>query len=184
MSSFNHIGKYICECGKEFEKSNNFNAHKSHCKIHFEAKYENLDYYNQFHKERALKIKKTAVEKANIKKEQDLLIWIDEKHICEKCGKVMTEKFGSGRFCSRKCANSKNHSEETKRKISQKIKSMNIPKQYPKWLFGTKASEEKELKFCSLCGKQLSKGNKSGLCRVCIHTDEVGREFISSKVKE
>jgi hypothetical protein len=30
----------------------------------------------------------------------------------------MTEKFGSGRFCSKACANSKNHSEETKQKIA------------------------------------------------------------------
>jgi hypothetical protein len=29
----------------------------------------------------------------------------------------MTEKFGSGRFCSKTCANSRKHSEETKNKI-------------------------------------------------------------------
>lgn len=40
---------------------------------------------------------------------------------CEYCGKEVHEKFGSGRFCSRSCANgwvSKNQSDETKSKKS------------------------------------------------------------------
>lgn len=43
-------------------------------------------------------------------------------YICEKCGKEVHIKYGSGRFCSRSCANSKKHSEETKKKISESIK--------------------------------------------------------------
>ena len=41
-------------------------------------------------------------------------------YICERCGKVVedSDKFGSGRFCSRSCANSRQHSEETKHKLS------------------------------------------------------------------
>ena len=31
---YNHKGHYICECGKEFIKSQSFNAHKSSCRIH------------------------------------------------------------------------------------------------------------------------------------------------------
>ena len=38
-------------------------------------------------------------------------------YICEKCGKVTEEKFGSGRFCSRACANARTHSAETKERI-------------------------------------------------------------------
>ena len=34
----------------------------------------------------------------------------------------MTEKFGSGRFCSRSCANTRQHSKETKNKISSSNK--------------------------------------------------------------
>lgn len=30
---------YKCECGKEFEKPNSFNAHKSNCRDHYIAKY-------------------------------------------------------------------------------------------------------------------------------------------------
>ena len=33
----------------------------------------------------------------------------------------MTEKYGSGRFCSRACANSRTHDEETKQKISESV---------------------------------------------------------------
>ena len=37
-------------------------------------------------------------------------------YICEKCGKQVTEKYGSGRFCSRQCANSRTFSEESRQK--------------------------------------------------------------------
>lgn len=37
---------------------------------------------------------------------------------CEKCGKEVTEKYGSGRFCSRQCANSRTFSEESRAKKS------------------------------------------------------------------
>lgn len=44
-------------------------------------------------------------------------------YICERCGKQTedTEKFGSGRFCSRTCANIRVHSKETKDKIRKSI---------------------------------------------------------------
>lgn len=42
---------------------------------------------------------------------------------CEKCGKEVTEKFGSGRFCSKSCANSRVRPQEVKDKISKTIKS-------------------------------------------------------------
>ena len=39
-------------------------------------------------------------------------------YFCETCRKPVYNKFGSGRFCCRKCSNSRKHSEETKKKIS------------------------------------------------------------------
>lgn len=42
-------------------------------------------------------------------------------YVCETCGKEVYEKFGSGRFCSRSCANKRKHSLETKLKISESI---------------------------------------------------------------
>jgi hypothetical protein len=41
--------------------------------------------------------------------------------ICERCNKEHNGTFGSGRFCSRSCANTQTHSEETKRKISDSV---------------------------------------------------------------
>ena len=40
-------------------------------------------------------------------------------YICENCGKVVEDKdkFGSGRFCCRACANSHKHSDEWKANI-------------------------------------------------------------------
>lgn len=44
------------------------------------------------------------------------------KYICEKCGKETFEKYGSGRFCSRNCANSRTFSEESNKKRSESNK--------------------------------------------------------------
>lgn len=47
--------------------------------------------------------------------------WSSKEHYCERCGKLMQKKFGSGRFCSRVCANLREHSAETKQKIAKAI---------------------------------------------------------------
>lgn len=44
-------------------------------------------------------------------------------YICEKCGKEVTNKYGSGRFCSKSCANSRTHSKETREKIKNSLKN-------------------------------------------------------------
>ena len=51
-------------------------------------------------------------------KQHQLDTWLAEKHVCSTCGKVMTTFYGSGKFCSRACANSRTHSEDTKSKIA------------------------------------------------------------------
>lgn len=42
--------------------------------------------------------------------------------ICEKCGKEHDGSFGSGRFCSRECANSRTRTEEIKENTSKSLK--------------------------------------------------------------
>lgn len=42
--------------------------------------------------------------------------------ICENCGKEHDGSFGSGRFCSRSCSNKRIRTEETRKKISEKLK--------------------------------------------------------------
>jgi hypothetical protein len=76
--------------------------------------------------------------------------------ICEKCGKEHDGKFGSGRFCSRACANSRVHSEETKERISKSLKDKD-------------SSTLKNIK-CSFCGKaELVPARKAYLisCSLC-----------------
>lgn len=42
--------------------------------------------------------------------------------ICIKCNKIQEEIFGSGRFCSRACSNSRTRTDEIKNKISNGVK--------------------------------------------------------------
>lgn len=53
---------------------------------------------------------------------------------CEniKCNKEHDGLFGSGRFCSRSCANQKTHSQETKEKIKNTLKNSDKWKNYKK----------------------------------------------------
>ena len=112
---------YTCECGKTFTEPNKFNGHKSNCEVHrtlkgtWELRTIHAHYAGQ-------KSKEAAEKRAQAKLEQ----WISEQHTCEKCGKIMTEKYGSGRFCSRACANSHDRTEESKQKISQIMRQKEI----------------------------------------------------------
>lgn len=113
--------EYVCICGDVFNNPQKFNGHKSHCKQHQNNKHGSLDVYNIRKLETSTKCKSFWDSYKN----DALVQWINEKHVCEKCGKVMTEKFGSGRFCSRSCANSRDHSETTKERISTGVKKCN-----------------------------------------------------------
>ena len=166
---------FKCECGKEFENAQSFNGHKSHCKVHQLAKYGNLDRL-----EAATKLRSAVGGKTNSKKHQlvrleELSKWIIEQHTCECCGKIMTEKFGSGRFCSRACANRHKHSEETKQKISASTKqSMLIAwEQHPEtWTTNRHTNNY----TCRICGATIRYCNITGLCRHCLETTEAGRQ--------
>ncbi len=153
--------KFQCECGKEFDNSQSFNGHKSHCKAHQLAKYGNLDRLNQANKVRSQIGGKTNSKNAELKKLKALSQWIAEEHKCEHCRKVMTEKFGSGRFCSRACANSKKHSEETKLKISlsERLRSGN-----PK-------------RVCEICGKRIKNCSVTGICAYCLNNTAKGKQI-------
>lgn len=115
----------ICEyCGKEFEKWQSLSAHKRHCR-------KNPNFNEEEYKK---KNKEIGQKSGNTIKQQNLLkeenIKKERKLICQKCGKEyilnLTDKeFNKGnysKFCSRSCANSRQHSEETKKKISDGIK--------------------------------------------------------------
>lgn len=175
---------YKCECGREFDNPQKFNGHKSHCKEHYLAKYGTDIQYNKMVESVNKRYKDASKKYAEIrlnKKEQKLQKWISEQHICEKCGKIMTEKFGSGRFCSISCANSKIISKETKEKISNSLLVTKNITEFPDFVtpemlaeFKSKKAKEiktkkiKEKKYCKNCGKELSRYNSSGYCKSCI----------------
>ena len=115
--------KYICICGKEFKSQNSLSAHKANCKEYYLQQDGNLNnYYNKLNNLKKNSNNRNAIksrqEKLKQQKEEKLNKWLQEKHKCEHCGKIMTEYYGSGRFCSQSCANSRKHSIDTKQKIS------------------------------------------------------------------
>ena len=164
------MGKiYTCDCGKTFTNPQSFNGHKCHCKAHLgDEKYQ-----------AQLKRDLTASRiggalKSKQSKEQHIekvSKWISEQHVCEHCGKVMTEYYGSGKFCSSKCAHARTYSEETKQKIRDSV-------------IKTKNLKPKTLHKCSLCGKILRRESKTGLCFDCLHNTVKGREILSRLATE
>jgi len=126
------------------------------CEAWYKLKYGNLDKYNQRKLNLSESAKKSNKDKIKLyyaslldKKSSKLNNWIEEKHTCEKCGKIMTEYYGSGRFCSRACANSHTLSEYTKKKISatRKNKPIKENKNVVEYL--------KNPKHCVVCNKEL-----------------------------
>lgn len=123
---------YTCECGKVFHTRQAFCGHQSFCRIHLgDERYEKV----------CLLRKKAcdAMNEANKKREDDGTIsrktknspvrlrrWIAEQHQCERCGKIMTEFYGAGRFCSLHCANWRQGSEKFRSQTKER-------KEKPEW---------------------------------------------------
>lgn len=101
-----------------------------------------------------------------------------ELYKCQNCGKPVFEKFGSGKFCSRACANSRKFSSETneKRSVSNKrafeenpelrkicsdtAKKLNASRDYS-LMKGRHLSEEAKAKISAArVGKKLSEETK------------------------
>ena len=159
--------EFHCECGKSFTVAQSFNGHKCHCKEHIIAKNGEIG-YQEYLKQQRLKaelVQKARKQKSEIQAKNKLNTWLASNPICQRCGKLMTEKFGSGKFCSRACANKKIHSELTRQKISSSVKKSVAKKQ---------TSHSK--KFCILCRQKLKNNNKTGFCKYCLDNTEEGRQ--------
>ena len=135
---FNHYGDYVCECGKHFSYSQKFNGHKTHCIEHLVRTgrlIQRIQAQKDFAvigKQVAVKLGSLRAEKNSFEKEKFLLGWISDRHQCERCGKVMNEYYGSGRFCSRSCANSRHHSEKTKQRIGLSVTTSLVNSEHAK----------------------------------------------------
>jgi hypothetical protein len=97
---------------------------------------------------------------AQQRSQQKLEKWINEKHTCENCGKVMTQYFGRGRFCSRSCANTRTHSEQTKQKIKESVLSSEQFKKsncenIERRITANKLKYEQNPKLCNACGNVI-----------------------------
>ena len=156
---------YICVCGATYTNPQAFNGHKRHC-ISVIGQ-ERLEQLNQIAINQLKKNTQVLEKQAAERKIKKLQLWISEKHTCEKCGKVMTEKYGSGRFCSRSCANSHKKSTDSRLKLSNTMLSKNKCRDEIYFtyvcttccrVFSTKASlDELSEIVCPRCLKEASK---------------------------
>lgn len=76
--------------------------------------------------------------------------WESEPHYCECCGKLMTTKYGSGRFCSRTCSNTRVASDYQRSVASQlRIAANNAATELAKLEYA------KSPIYCKVCGKKI-----------------------------
>lgn len=143
--------EYKCICGKICYSPASFNGHKQGCKVHLAEKYGSYENYLKIKNRSRETAHKSLIKFHENKRLLDLEKWISEKHTCEKCGKVMTEKYGSGRFCSKSCANSRTFTSACKNQISDSIKISASKKDYIK-------------RYCEVCGKELKRGSIRKSC--------------------
>ena len=160
--------EYICVCGKVCANSQSFNGHKSHCKVHRLNKGGEANYETYLAKQAKTSQAARAARKKNAAEARQLNndIWVAEKHFCERCEKLMSEKFGSGRFCSEFCARSRVKTEETKQKISRSLNQT---------LLDTTSIRTSNKRMCFICNKNIIKTyNKTGVCKDCLNSTPEG----------
>ena len=160
MANFTEIDEeFICEhCGKKVEKLNySCRDHCSHCLY---AKHVDINPGDRMETCHGL-LRPIAIE--NNPKKGYVIVYR-----CEKCGKIMTEKYGSGRFCCRSCANSHKKSEQTKNKISIKAKK-NREATKSKQLELQKKSYYSNPKKCVICNNIIpfEHKNRKTCCETC-----------------
>lgn len=150
--------EFVCECGKRFTNGQAFNGHKSSCKVHCLAKYGSLVEYEAKRSERAKKSAATSSIYRTEAKKAVLQNWLAKNPVCEHCGKVMTEKFGSGRFCSRACANSRERPANIRQKISISVATSGLAQQTKQKCID---AYERSPKYCKICNKKIEYDRRS-----------------------
>lgn len=159
-------GYYKCECGKEFSNPQSFNGHKSHCCEHLKAAGKIADLERRISNNK-VQLKHSRDVKHHIeqcKKNTQIQKWVAEQHRCEHCGKVMTAKYGSGRFCCRSCANSRVHTEATKKQMAISIRQVEATDTTKNFVvvdgdLCVRGIYEKYMQSpstCVICGRELS----------------------------
>ena len=85
--------------------------------------------------------------------------------ICEKCGKEHDDSVGSGRFCSKACANSRIRSKETREKVSLALKGRSIFHLQTKEVMEKRKAtylknHPKKILTCFWCGTRFEKKHR------------------------
>lgn len=113
--------KYNCPyCSKEYSKKG-ISTHILRTHLNIDS-FKNIDNHKKNYKHEKSMCNKCNKEFSNYYMEKHKENCNNEIiYICECCGKQTNVKFGSGRFCSRICANKRVHSQETKEIISKNV---------------------------------------------------------------
>lgn len=140
-------------CSKQCQAR--YNVNKNH-NTYVQFKCQKHDYFITVH---TTKFKRTKCPQCVKAANTDMI----HSRSCAKCGILMQQYYGSGRFCSRSCANSRAHSNETKLKISDGVGKY----------YGSSLSLKQYTctpKICVVCSKQVSKSsatNRSTCSQQC-----------------
>lgn len=98
--------------------------------------------------------------------------------ICENCNKEHNGSYGSGRFCSCKCARCFS-SKAKRQEINEKV-SKTLLKRRELGIFKTDFS----IRYCKDCGKQLGFKNISGYCLKCCPKHTNARPDVREKQRQ
>lgn len=156
--------EFTCICGYTCFGSQKFNSHRGHCEPYLQS-VGKLEKVLEAHKRAAETGRKAIAQHTLERRQKALEQWICEKHVCEHCGKIMIEKYGSGRFCSRSCANARKVSDESKAKIKTSLAIFYAEKQKVSNIDKNSFVQDRTIKyhntylenpkFCSVCGQPL-----------------------------
>ena len=157
--------EYKCVCGRMFTNSQGLNGHKSHCEVHLKqtGKFESR---KQAKAIGAAKARAVQTQQAIERHSQKLDTWLASEPKCETCGKIMTEHYGSGRFCSKSCASIRTLTEDTKLKISKSLNDFYATEPSSKAYTNYQTIIQKRHiefitkynlnpNYCTICGKAL-----------------------------
>lgn len=175
---------YTCDkCQKSFEKVTSYAGHRVHC-----GKKDTVE-YKLSQEKRNKKLRHHRKENSNYCKAKYEL-WLNQERICEKCKikftlKERNLKNGSGRFCSRICANGRKLSEETKQKIRIQLKGRKIVDK----VFSKKIKScEVYFKKCinPKCNKLFttSRETRKTCSRKCVIVSNKRKQKLSDKLKD
>lgn len=157
-----------CICGREFETKAQLRGHQSHCRLYLgEEKYQERQ---ELQKKASQMASKSRIEVAEEKSRKELEEWYSQPRYCEYCGKLMKERYATGRFCNHSCSSGwvgLNQSDEAKAyKVS--IGKYNLIPHPENLQRGLPWTEERKLKHSKLMskimtGKSLSKETRKKL---------------------